>query len=114
MNEKLNVPFKEIEEKISEIEKENAPLKAKIDLKVTFLIVIFCNLATILLFFLKIHMKTKIPGRFFQAGLFVEAMECFKMFFVNENKLDKKYLIRYLVLGLFSLTTTLISISTLH
>lgn len=113
-DEKLNDPFKEIEEKISEIEKENAPLKAKIDLKITFLIIIFCTLVTILLFFLKIHMKTKIPGRFFQAGLFVEAMECFKMFFVNENKLDKKYLIRYLVLGLFSLTTTVISISTLH
>lgn len=27
-----NNPFKEIEEKFSEIEKENAPLKAKIDL----------------------------------------------------------------------------------
>lgn len=109
-----NNPFKEIEEKISEIEKENAPLKAKIDLKVTFLIVIFCILGTILLFFLKIHIKTKIPGRFFQAGLFVETMECFKTFFVNENKFDKKYLIRYLVLGLFSLTATVISISILN
>lgn len=114
MNEKLDDPFKEIEEKFSEIEKENAPLKAKIDLKVTFLIVIFCTLATILLFFLKVHIKTEIPGRFFQAGLFVEAMECFKIFFVNENKIDKKYLIRYLALGLFSLTATLISISILH
>ena len=109
-----NNPFREIEEKFSEIEKENAPLKAKIDLKVTFLIIIFCSLATILLFFLKVHIKTKIPGRFFQVGLFVEAMECFKTFFINENKLDKKYLIRYLVLGLFSLTATLISISILH
>ena len=44
---------------------------------------------------------------------FVEAMECFKTFFINENKLDKKYLIRYLVLGLFSLTATVISISIL-
>lgn len=114
MNKKLNDPFKEIEEKISEIEKENAPLRTKIDLKVTFLIIIFCSLATILLFFLKVHIKTKIPGRFFQVGLFVEAMECFKTFFVNENKLDKKYLIRYLVLGLFSLTATVISISILY
>ena len=114
MNEKLDDPFKKIEEKISEIEKENAPLRTKIDLKVTFLIIFFCTLATILLFFLKIHIKTEIPDRFFQAGLFVEAMECFKTFFVNENKLDKKYLIRYLVLGLFSLTATVISISILY
>ena len=114
MNKKLNDPFKEIEEKFSEIEKENAPLKAKIDLKVTFLIIFFCTLATILLFFLKVHIKTEILGRFFQAGLFVEAMECFKTFFVNENKFDKKYLIKYLVLGLFSLTATVISISILH
>lgn len=114
MDEKLNDPFKEIEEKISEIEKENAPLKAKIDLKVTFLIIIFCTFTTILLFFLKVHIKTEIPGRFFQAGLFVEAMECFKIFFVNENKLDRKYLIKYLALGLFSLTATVISISILH
>jgi len=41
-------------------------------------------------------------------------MECFKTFFVNENKFDKKYLIRYLVLGLFSLTATVISISILN
>ena len=41
-----NNPFREIEEKFSEIEKENAPLKVKIDLKATFLIVIFCALAT--------------------------------------------------------------------
>lgn len=114
MNEKLNDPFKEIEEKISEIEKENAPLRTKIDFKATFLIIFFCTLATILLFFLKNHIKTEIPGRFFQAGLFVEAMECFKTFFVNENKLDRKYLIKYLALGLFSLTATVISISILH
>ena len=114
MNEKLDDPFKEIEEKFSEIEKENAPLKAKIDLKVTFLVVIFCTFATILLFFLKFHIKTEIPGRFFQAGLFVEEMECFKTFFVNENKLDRKYLIKYLALGLFSLIATVISISILH
>ena len=52
MNKKSNDPFEKIEEKFSEIEKENAPLKAKIDLKVTFLIVIFCTLGTILLVFL--------------------------------------------------------------
>ena len=55
MNEKLNDPFKEIEEKFSKIEKENSPLRTKIDFKITFFIVFFCTLATILLFFLKIH-----------------------------------------------------------